>query len=136
METTILDKDMKVFYVTAAAFPEGVIPAHEKLHSMVPFSTERAYLGISRPENGGGIVYRAATEETFQGEAEQYKCDTLILKKGKYLSLILKDYAKDPLSFKKAFDKLLNQPGLDPNGYCVEWYINGGKDAKCMIRLA
>lgn len=135
METTTFDKDLKVFYVTATAFPEGIQAAHEKLHGMVPFSMERIYLGISRPEKGGNIVYKAATEETFHGEAEQYKCDTLILKKGKYLTLMLTDYMKDVQSIKRAFDQLLDQPGLDPQGYCIEWYLNGGKDMKCMIRL-
>jgi len=134
METSFLERDIKVFYVTADAFPQGVLAAHQKLHSMVPFSTKRAYFGISRPENGGDIVYRAATEETFHGEAEQYKCDTLILKKGKYLQMVVKNYTKDVQSIGRAFGKMLQQPGLDPKGYCVEWYLND-KDVKCMIRL-
>lgn len=134
METSFLERDIKVFYVTADAFPQGVLAAHEKLHSMVPFSTQRAYFGISRPENGSGIVYKAATEETFHGEAEQYKCNTLILKKGKYLQIMVKNYMKDIPAIGKAFDKLREQPGLDPQGYCVEWYLND-KDVKCMIRL-
>lgn len=33
-----------------------------------------------------------------------------------------------------AFEKLLSQPGLDPEGYCVEWYFND-KDIRCMVRL-
>lgn len=134
METTILDKDIKVFYVQANTFPEGVLPAHEKLHAMVPYTKGREYFGLSRPENGGEIVYKAATEEAFHGEAEQYKCDTLIIKKGKYKSTIVRNYTDDVESIKKAFDKLLHQPGLDPKGYCVEWYLNE-KDVKCMIRL-
>lgn len=134
METSFLEKDIKVFYVTASSFPQGVLAAHQHLHSMVPFSTKRGYFGISRPENGGEIVYKAATEETFHGEAEQYKCDTLILKKGKYIQTVVKDYTKDIQSIGRAFGKLLEQPGLDPQGYCVEWYLND-KDVKCMIRL-
>ena len=134
METIIQDKDIKVFYVKATSFPEGVIPAHEKLHALVPFSKERKYFGISRPENDMDIVYRAATEETFHGEAEQYKCDTLILKKGRYVSTIVKNYTADTTSIGKAFDKLLQRPDLDPQGYCVEWYLSE-KDVQCMIRL-
>jgi hypothetical protein len=29
---------------------------------------------------------------------------------------------------------LLTQPNIDPNGYCLEWYLNG-KDVRCMVRL-
>jgi hypothetical protein len=63
METIILDKDIKVFYVTASTFPEGILAAHQTLHAKIPYSTERKYFGISRPENNGKIVYRAAAEK-------------------------------------------------------------------------
>jgi len=109
--------------------------AHEKLHSLVPFpsSTPRKYFGISRPEHDA-IVYRAAAEEITPGEAEKLNCQTLILKKGKYISLTVNGYMKDIPSIDRAFKELLSYPGLDPNGYCVEWYFND-EDVKCMIRL-
>ena len=134
METTTLDRDIKVFYVTAKSFPDGILEAHQKLHSLVPFSTDRKHFGISRPENGAGIVYRAAAEEIKEGEAEKLNCGTLILKKGNYLSLTINDYMKDIQSIDRSFKKLLSSPNLDPQGYCVEWYLNN-KDVKCMIRL-
>ena len=133
METITLNNDIKVFYITAKSFPDGVLDAHNKLHALVPFSTDRKYFGISRPENGT-IVYKAAAEEINPGEAEKLKCDTLVLKKGKYICLIVNDYMKDIQSIERAFKKLLSYPGLDPKGYCVEWYLND-KDVKCMIRL-
>jgi predicted transcriptional regulator YdeE len=133
METTTLDKDIKVFYLTATSFPEGIKEAHEKLHSLVPFSTNRKYFGISRPENGI-IVYKAAAEEMAEGEAEGLKLDTVIIKKGKYISIAINNFIKDIESIGRAFQQLLSSPGLDPDGYCVEWYLNG-KDVKCMVRL-
>ncbi len=134
METITFNDDIKVFYVTASSFPHGIMEAHEKLHSLVSFSTARKYFGISRPENGD-IVYKAAAEEIYQGEAEKLNCDTLLLKKGNYISLTINDYVKDLQSIDRSFKKLLSQRGLDPNGYCVEWYFND-KDVKCMIRLS
>lgn len=107
--------------------------AHRKLHVLVPFSANRRYFGISRPENGP-IVYRAAAEELEPGEAEKMHCDTLVLKKGKYISLLINDYMKDVQSIGNVFRQLLSYPGLDPNGYCVELYL-GNKDVKCMVRL-
>ncbi|MCW3119052.1 MAG: putative transcription activator [Chitinophagaceae bacterium] len=133
MEIITITKDIKVFYITASAFPDGIMDAHQKLHELVPFSTARKYFGISRPENGV-IVYKAATEEINPGEAEKLNCDELVLKRGNYICLTIKDYLNDIQSIGKAFKELLLYPDLDPNGYCVEWYLNN-KDVKCMIRL-
>jgi hypothetical protein len=133
MENLFIDKDIKVFYVTATSFPEGIMDAHRKLHALIPFSMERKYFGISRPENGT-IVYRAAAEEMEEGEAQKLLCETLVLKKGNYISVTLSNYREDLTSIKKTFDSLLTQPGLDPEGYCVEWYLNQ-QEVKCMIRL-
>ncbi|WP_028980471.1 hypothetical protein [Sporocytophaga myxococcoides] len=134
MEKTKFDKDIKVFYVNAKSFPEGIQEAHQKLYSLIPFSKDRKYFGVSRPEHGGGIVYRAAAEELEPGEAEKLHLETLILKKGEYVSITIKDYAKDIMSIDRAFKELLALPDLDPQGYCVEWYYNE-KDVNCMIRL-
>lgn len=136
METITIDNDIKVFYVTATSFPDGIFDAHTQLHKLIPFSTDRNYFGISRPENNNTIVYRAATEEKEAGEAEKYHCDTLILKKGKYITMTLTDFRKDPRSIERAFQKLLATPGLDPQGYCVESYANDKEEVKCMIRLS
>ena len=62
METIVIDKDIKLIYEQAESFPIGVKATHDKIHSLFPFTTERKYLGLSRPENGV-IIYRAAVEE-------------------------------------------------------------------------
>ena len=133
METTNLDQDIKVLYLPAASFPDGIKEAHEKLHSIIPFTNDRKYFGISRPENGI-IKYKAAAEELNEREAENFNLETLILKKGHYISLTVHDFMKNISAIDSAFKKLLSYPGLDPQGYCVEWYLNN-KDVKCMIRL-
>lgn len=134
METMVVDKEIKVFYVTAASFPDGVLEAHKKLHALVPFSTERKYFGISRPEDGK-IEYKAATEETHAGEAAALHCSTLVLKKGWYAYITIADFRKDIPAIQQAFNRLLEHPELDPAGYCVEWYSNDA-DVTCMVRLS
>jgi hypothetical protein len=136
METIKLENDIKVFYVTAKSYPDGILAAHQKLHTLAPFSpsNKRSYYGVSRPENGV-ITYRAAAEEIAPGEAEKLNCDTLVLKKGKYISLTIVDFMKDIQSINRAFKQLLSYRGLDPSGYCVEKYLND-TDVQCMIRLA
>lgn len=128
------DHDISVMYVTAASFPEGVLAAHRQLHSLIPFTTDRRYFGLSRPEKGTDIVYRAAAEELESGEAAKLHLETIVLKKGRYVSLDISDYMTDVTAIGRAFNELLSQPGLDPQGYCVEWYVSN-KDVKCMIRL-
>ena len=107
--------------------------AHRQLHTIVPFSNDRKYFGISRPENGV-IAYKAAAEEVALGEAEKYKCDTLVLKKGKYISTIIHDYMRKPSGIGDTFRELLAVPNIDPEGYCIEWYLSQ-KDVQCMVRL-
>lgn len=135
METITVNEDIPVFYVTASSFPEGVLAAHQTLHALIPYSEKRRYFGLSRPENDGGIVYRAAAEELNDGEAGQLNLETITIKKGRYVSLLVKDFMKDISSIEKAFNQLLTYPGLDPQGYCVELYLSQ-KDVQCMIRLA
>lgn len=132
METFILNEDIKVFTMTAESFPEGILESHQKLHAIVPFSTDRRYFGVSRPENSV-ITYKAAAEE-LEGEEGKYELDSLIIKKGRYISLVISGYMKDEQAIAKAFEKLLEYPDIDPNGYCVEWYISDD-DVRCMIRL-
>ena len=82
MEEMTLENDIKVFYITAKSFPDGITEAHKKLGELVPFSADRTYFGISRPENCT-IVYKAAAEERNESEAEKLNFDTLVLEKGK-----------------------------------------------------
>lgn len=133
METTAIDNDIKVFYITATSFPEGIMAAHEKLHARVADSPNRNFYGLSRPENGA-IVYKAAAEELQAGEGEKLHCETLIIKKGKYVCATIENYLQHLPKIETTFAELLKTPGLDPNGYCVEWYFNE-TDVKCMVRL-
>lgn len=133
METIVIEKDIKVLYQQATSFPEGVQAAHEKLHSLFPFAAQRKYFGLSRPENGV-IVYKAAVEEIHEGEAEKFGLPTMVIKKGNYISVVIKDFMKDIPAIGKGFQQLLAHPEIDPAGYCVEWYFNT-KDVRCMVRL-
>src|ERR1700758_4391477 len=104
METITFDKDIRVFYIKATSFPEGILEAHQKLHSLIHFSTGRKYFGVSRPEKGT-IVYKAAAEELDADEGKKLGCDTLLLKKGKYICVTVHDYRKDPQSIQRTFSK-------------------------------
>lgn len=134
METIKFENDVTVIYVTATSFPDGVMAAHQKLHSLIPFSTKRKYFGLSRPEGGAGIVYKAAAEVLESGEAEKLNLQTIIIKKGNYISVTLHNYMKDLPAIGNTFQQMIARPDIDPEGYCVEWYLSD-KDVQCIVRL-
>ena len=129
-----LDKDIKVFYVAADSFPIGVKEAHEKLHSLLPSAHDRNFFGISRPEGNGVIEYKAAVEETFPGEGEKYGCPTFVIPMGNYISQKLQDWEKDVTVIGRTFEKLLTHPDIDPDGFCLEMYLDKS-EMICMVNL-
>lgn len=134
MEIFTLDSDVKVFCETAISYPGGIVKAHQELRSIVPFAAERRYFGISHPNEKGVVIYKAATEEIYQGEAEELGCETFTIERGQYISLLIPDYIYDDQSIAKAFQVLSAHPDIVPEGYCIEIYLNE-KDVRCMIRL-
>jgi hypothetical protein len=136
MEKYHLPENITAMYITASSFPDGVLAAHQKLHSLVPMSStpERKYFGISFPINGT-IVYKAGAEKLTNGEAEQLGLETYLIRKGEYASMDIHDYMKNLSSIGDAFNRLLENPRIDPNGACIEWYISDN-DVKCMVRLS
>ena len=129
-----LDHDIHVFCIRAESFPEGVMEAHQKLHSLVSFTEERNYFGISRPEGDGPIVYRAGMTELTPGELKEYSLEEFIIKKGNYVSAILKDYRDDISIIGKIFEEQVKDPNIDPEGACIEWYLSK-EEVRCMVRL-
>ena len=134
MENYNLEKDIKVFCITAKSFPEGVLEAHQSLHSLVPYSSDRKYFGISRPENGV-IIYKSAAEELEKGELSKHGLEEFIIKKGNYISIVIKDFMKNIPAIGNTFKELTAHKGIDPNGYCIELYKNDD-ELRCMVKLA
>lgn len=132
MDSYILGEDIKVMYVTAANFPDGIVAAHQHLQSLLPNVADRRHFGISKPNENGEIVYKAAAEETHPGEAQNLGLETFLIKNGAFMSFYITDYRENPNSIRTAFQLLTGQQEADPNGYCLEWYI-GENDVKCLV---
>ena len=49
-------------------------------------------------------------------------------------TLLIENYIIDITAIAKAFQLLIAYPGIDPEGYCIEWYLNEN-DVRCMIRI-
>lgn len=134
MEIQNLKDDITVFCIKAESFPDGIGAAHQKLHSILPDEKHRKFFGISYPDRSGKITYKAAVEESYPGEGEKFGCETFIIKKGEYLSETLINWRKDESVVAGTFQKMLQDPRLDSNGYCLEIYPNQS-DMICMVKL-
>ena len=133
MEKYELVKDINVFYVPADSFPEGIKPAFERLESLIPPEENRTVFGLSWPDKHGKILYKAALEERYPGEGKKYGLNSFVIKKGSYISELVKSFASDVSQIGQTFQRLLEDPDIDPNGFCVEWYK--GPDVLCMVGL-
>ena len=141
MENFKLAQDIQLFCVKAESFPDGIQAAHEKLASISKPGNNRNHFGVSYLYDDE-ILYMAAGEIAEGMEEIPAGCEMYILKKGNYISIYISDFAKDTSQIGKAFKKLLDDPGIDPNGCCVECYSPEGSDLttangiRCMVRLA
>ena len=134
MEKYILKDNIDVFYMDAYSFPDGIEEAHQKLHNLLPSTRGRKFYGISYPDKKGTVIYKAAVEESFPGEAKKYECKTFVIPKGEYISILLTDWQKDKTIISKTFKKLLADPKIDKNGFCLEMYLNKS-DVRCLVKL-
>jgi len=134
METYIIEEDIKVLCITASSFPDGVLAAHQQLHALFPPSKQRMYFGISRPDASRKIIYKAAVTSLAEEAEGNPELENFTIKKGAYISELILDFMKDVSQIGKTFEKLLNEANIDPNGYCLEMYLNE-TDVRCMVGI-
>ena len=134
MEKFTLNEEIKVICVAAESFPNGIAAAHQKLDQIAPVASDRRHFGLSWGDGAGGIVYKAAAEETETGEAEKLGLETFTIKSGQYVQETVENFMQNIPKVSETFRRLLAQPDVAPDGYCLEWYLNY-KDMKCMVKL-
>ncbi|MCL5031019.1 MAG: transcriptional regulator [Bacteroidetes bacterium] len=134
MEKYFLEDDIKLICVPAKSFPDGVMEAFERLAKKTSSKNGRNLFGISYPGKDGKIIYKAAANKLFDGEAEELRCESFTVKKGNYNAIFISDFMNNISDISKAFNEILKDPLIDPNGCCVEMYLNE-KDVRCMVRL-
>jgi predicted transcriptional regulator YdeE len=134
MEFFEIENNIPVICVTATSFPGGVMEAFKKLNNKINGKKGRTEFGISYMDNKGQIIYKAAVNELEKDEAEKLGIESFTIRKGTYLSEIVKDFMENIPAMRETFRNLLKDPRLDRNGYCVEIYFNE-KDVRCMVTL-
>ncbi len=134
MEIFELKEGIKVHYIKSKAFPDGVKESHDKIHSLVPYSHDRNYFGISYMQQDGSIIYKAAAEELIKGELSKHNLNDFLIEKGNYISIMIYNFIDNLPEFLPTFQTLMAHPNIDPKGACIEWYLKD-KDCRCMVKL-
>lgn len=133
MKNFTLQEDIRLLYVTAKKFPDGILDAFKELEGKLP-DCDRPFYGISKPNEKGVIVYKAAALEKEKGEGGNAGLETFVIPNGEYLTETLYDFKQNPTVFGDCFDRLLRTPQLDPASYCIEWY-KSEEEVLCMVKL-
>lgn len=134
METLYLKNDVHVLYVPVKSFPTGIIDAFKVLENLHPSICERPFYGIFHEEENGRVIYKAAVEEHYKGEAETYACGTFVIPKGNYLAVTITHFMKTIEAIPEAFQLLEQQPEADVSFPFIEWYRNE-EEVVCMVKL-
>ena len=135
MDPYFLNTDINVLCVTANSFPDGIKPAFDELNSLIQSPEQRRIFGISYGDGKDNIIYKAAAEQKSEGEADNLGCESFTIKKGEYISMYIADFMNNIPAIGQAFQEMCRDKRIDPNGYCVEMYLNNNKDVLCMVRL-
>ncbi len=120
--------------VRAKSFPEGIMQSYKDLDALMSARSPYVCYGLSRMEDGA-VVYFAAAEIESEELAKHMGAEYIVVRGGTYVNQDVTNWAQNIPAISRTFDELCALPGLDPLGYCVEWYFNE-HDVHCMIRLA
>ncbi len=132
MKILHLDHDIPTFCVTAESFPHEINKAFGRLIEKLPTEKGRTFFGIAFQADSGGMIYKAAVQEDYPGEARHAGCEVFTIKKGTYIMETVKNWKSDVTRIGKTFQKLGNARP-DTTFPCVEWYQ--GADVICMVRI-
>lgn len=134
MEKYEQKEDVSLICLRATSFPEGIMDAFNKLQDSLPNCSERTWYGISKPNEQGEIIYKAAVTELSDLEAQDTGFESFTVTKGVYLTEEIKNWRENMQMIGETFNKLLQDPQLDMTSSCIERYT--AEDAiLCMVKL-
>ena len=113
METIRIDEDITVFYVTATSFPEGIPDATKKLQPVSSLIRKNGEYSDSPGLKTTGKSFTGLPQKKWKKtKLPKLKCETLLIKKGNYVFLVVDDFRKDVTGIDRAFKQLLLAPDL------------------------
>lgn len=134
METYNFKTDLKVFGKEVTTFPLGIGEAFHALINMIPDGSHRAFYGLSHMDETGKIIYKAAAEEKYPGEAEKYNRERYIIEKGEYLAVTITDWRDNTDCIKDVFHDMMQDDRADKTKEVVEWYETNS-EMLCLVKM-
>jgi predicted transcriptional regulator YdeE len=133
MKELQLNSDITLVALKAKSFPAGVGTAFNELEQKVGGDKGRAWYGLSQADGKRDIAYWACVQSK-PVEKLPAGCESLTVRAGTYISEQLSDWRGREKIVSETFRKIISSPKVDPNGYCVEKYLDNG-DVLCMVRI-
>jgi hypothetical protein len=134
MEKLIFENDIKVFGKEVKTFPAGIDEAFKELIATTGDDAgSREYYGVSSMDSKGKIIYKAVTEEKYDGEAEKYNYHESTIEKGEYFFETLKDWRNNTACIKDIFHEMMKDDRVNKQKPCVEWYKNND-EMLCLVK--
>ena len=132
MEKIKIKQNINIWGWPVKTFPEGIGESFDRLIALLPDGMDRSYYGVSYMD-GDKMIYHAAVEEGFAGEAEKYNCTRYTIDKGEYVAVTVKDWRRKTHTIKDVFSSMVSEcPDL--NQPAVEWYKNDD-EMVCMVKI-
>lgn len=134
METLTFEDNIKVFGKEVPTFPAGIDDAFtELINATGDVAGKRNYYGISYMNNDGKIIYKAAAEEKYTGEAEQYHYTTSTIEKGKYYYKKVEDWRSKTNCINQVFHEIMQDNRVNKHTPAIELYKNDD-EMLCMVK--
>lgn len=134
MNVLQLDKEIMVLGKQVTTFPAGIPEAFDSLNSLFNHSDQRAWFGISYFNENNEIIYYAAAEEIYPGEAEKYGLQRFTIESGEWLIEVIFDWKSNTNNIKNVFHELMEDSRTDDSKPCIEWYQTG-EAMLCMMKM-
>jgi hypothetical protein len=132
IKTMVISNDITVFGEEVTTFPQGISNSFDQLMKTLPNGKTRSYYGISYMK-GDKIIYFAMAEEKYSGEAKQFNFPEIVIKKGSYLAITLRDWMPKTHLIKNQFEMLMQHPDANNETPAIEWYKND-HELMCLLR--
>jgi hypothetical protein len=117
--------DIRVLYVQAEKFPEGITDAFYKLEALTGDLKDHHVYGITEC-TGEKLIYMACIKESFAGQAEQYGLPVYTIPKGQYLYYTLTNWRENIGQIPVLFDEFNTLPNVKKQTICLEDYLSDG----------
>jgi len=125
--------ELKLMYIEAETFPDGIKDSWDKLEKALDTIKERKFYGISKCI-GKNIIYRACVIPIDDNEPKRLGLETLTIPSNSYATKKLMNWSSQIPMFGTIFDELFSKHNTNKDLYALEYY-KSADEAILMVPL-